>query len=661
MMLWLVVFSFTTTTSSTLGNSAFNLYFSEAFVLPSFSNMVTKRTNYHRGSLQVDDGAIATDTQRSDGSKSNMELCALTKRQTAIYDGPEFVSIASVLKKQQEEASELLSDSQSLESDDDANDNMSYQVPSMRSGFLTFVTGTIENGKNSNEKVLGIEIDEKTCSDKNSLLEIDKDVYIHKDSMVIIPKGISDHDAISTASASLAGVYCSVGPLPSSPPMDKTQSNQQLKGIKKAVVLGGGDYACFIAKALDCLDVKVTMVTTRPMSLKDTPLNPLYRSNVDAMPPAVGKDEMGFSEALGDFDAVIDTLGDEANLQRVKYLDDGIERIFGEGDRGVAAKLRRVNRCQRYISTLTRSQEIVLKEGILFAREPVLRYQKDIEKVNEIFGSTVEKKLNIEEKTTENEEIDDDDNDDEEQEQERYMRLPVPMHYGQMIQKLLNSKVIFPTDRNENGSHKNKDVFVRGCSFPDYAEIEIWPADSTDGATVRYGFPAIAELTLESKLDKMMGSAKKSSAKKRTREKRVQENPFVLEVESLLDVKEDIVNQKKDAVLFVSAPYCKLCRSINPQFTRMARISKEEKQSDLLFAKASSAGKEGKQLTFTLNIDSVPTFILFKKGQRYGEPFGVVKLPSKKLDTAIEYLLNDKEWDSSIIGMETNVRRTKLK
>jgi hypothetical protein len=65
------------------------------------------------------------------------------------------------------------------------------------------------------------------------------------------------------------------------------------------------------------------------------------------MPPAVGKDEMGFSEALGDFDAVIDTLGDEANLQRVKYLDDGIDRVFGEGDRGVAAKLRRVNKCQR--------------------------------------------------------------------------------------------------------------------------------------------------------------------------------------------------------------------------------------------------------------------------------------------------------------------------
>jgi Thioredoxin. len=306
---------------------------------------------------------------------------------------------------------------------------------------------------------------------------------------------------------------------------------------------------------------------------------------------------------------------------------------------------------------LTKSQEIVLEEGILFAREPVLKYQKDIEKVDEIFGK-VEK---IKESDLSKEQEDDD---MEMEQEERYTRLPVPMQYGKMIQKLLDSKVIFPTDRNENGSHKNKDVFVRGCSFPDYAEIEIWPADSTDGATVRYGFPAIGELTLETKLDKMMGSARKKSStnkKKRAKEKRIQENPFVLEIDSLEDVKEEIVNCKKDAVLFVSAPYCKLCRSINPLFTRMARISKEEKQSDLLFAKASSAGKEGKQLTFTLNIDSVPTFVLFKKGQRYGEPFGVVKLPSKKLDTAIDYLLNDKEWESSIIGMETNVRRTKLK
>ena len=87
---------------------------------------------------------------------------------------------------------------------------------------------------------------------------------------------------------------------------------------------------------------------------------------------------------------------------------------------------------------MTHSQEIVLKEGILFAREPVLRYQKLIENAKEIFGGG----------TKEDEEYDgtqEVDHDDE------YMQLPIPSNYGKMLQKLLEDKVIFPTDRNENG------------------------------------------------------------------------------------------------------------------------------------------------------------------------------------------------------------------
>jgi len=65
------------------------------------------------------------------------------------------------------------------------------------------------------------------------------------------------------------------------------------------------------------------------------------------MSPAVSEDE-GFSDALGNFDVVIDTLGDEANLERVRYFEDGIEKTFGIGD-GVASKLKRENNCQRYV------------------------------------------------------------------------------------------------------------------------------------------------------------------------------------------------------------------------------------------------------------------------------------------------------------------------
>lgn len=57
--------------------------------------------------------------------------------------------------------------------------------------------------------------------------------------------------------------------------MYSIQSHSQ----QQTVVLGGGDYACFTARALsDGFGVDVNLVTTRPMSLKDTPLNPLRGS-----------------------------------------------------------------------------------------------------------------------------------------------------------------------------------------------------------------------------------------------------------------------------------------------------------------------------------------------------------------------------------------------
>jgi len=142
----------------------------------------------------------------------------------------------------------------------------------------------------------------------------------------------------------------------------------------------------------------------------------------------------------------------------------------------------------------------------------------------------------------------------------KLMNLPAPCNFAQTLQPLLDSKIIFPMDRNENGSHQTKAAFVRGCDFFDYAEIEIWPTDvTTGGAAVRYGFPAIGELTLEATVDQMMednngnsnSNRNSNSNSRKKKKKRVQENPFVLEVDSLGDVRQEIVDAKKDAVLFI--------------------------------------------------------------------------------------------------------------
>ena len=60
----------------------------------------------------------------------------------------------------------------------------------------------------------------------------------------------------------------------------KTKATDVEEGGKaRVVVLGGSEYACFVANAMDSLGADVSLVTTRPTSLKDTPLNPLRDSN----------------------------------------------------------------------------------------------------------------------------------------------------------------------------------------------------------------------------------------------------------------------------------------------------------------------------------------------------------------------------------------------
>ena len=92
-------------------------------------------------------------------------------------------------------------------------------------------------------------------------------------------------------------------------------------------------------------------------------------------------------------------------------------------------------------------------------------------------------------------------------------------------------------------------------------------------------------LTFKSRKQKWRCSNETSKEKETQTEKETQvRNPLVMDVvESLSrDLREEVVDMEKDTVLFVSAPYCKLCRQINPAYTSLARISMEEKESNIL-------------------------------------------------------------------------------
>mmetsp|Transcript_6536 Transcript_6536/g.11253 ORF Transcript_6536/g.11253 Transcript_6536/m.11253 type:complete len:109 (+) Transcript_6536:1-327(+) len=99
----------------------------------------------------------------------------------------------------------------------------------------------------------------------------------------------------------------------------------------------------------------------------------------------------------------------------------------------------------------------------------------------------------------------------------------------------------------------------------------------------------------------------------------------------------------------MSAKFCKTCRSINPIYTRMARLNQENENSNISFIKAEASGAMGKELGRHLSVRAVPSFVFFRKGKRFGIPLSVSKLPSKKIDKALELLASGSDWDDSIL------------
>jgi hypothetical protein len=83
------------------------------------------------------------------------------------------------------------------------------------------------------------------------------------------------------------------------------------------------------------------------MAFKDTPLNPLRDTDVNTLPPASGSKQLGFSDVVGTFDSLIDTLKDESNLDLVNTVADGVDRVFG--DMGIVSTMN-LNGCSRSVS-----------------------------------------------------------------------------------------------------------------------------------------------------------------------------------------------------------------------------------------------------------------------------------------------------------------------
>ena len=87
-------------------------------------------------------------------------------------------------------------------------------------------------------------------------------------------------------------------------------------------------------------------------------------------------------------------------------------------------------------------------------------------------------------------------------------------------------------------------------------------------------------------------------------------------------------------------------------YTRMARLNQESDSSNISFVKAETSGEMGKALGRYLSVQAVPAFVLFRNGEQFGVPLSVSKLPSKKIDRALDLLASGAPWDGSILDAE---------
>jgi len=128
-----------------------------------------------------------------------------------------------------------------------------------RVAYCSIVTGSTTSNSDGNTRVIGIAAESSEEGALSGTVEIKGDgnelVTIYEDSMAYIPKSVADADAISTCAASLVGIHCAIH--------DPLRANI-VKGIggseddfvapitdvkeKKIAIMGGSEYACFIAE-----------------------------------------------------------------------------------------------------------------------------------------------------------------------------------------------------------------------------------------------------------------------------------------------------------------------------------------------------------------------------------------------------------------------------
>ena len=523
--------------------------------------------------LPISIGALLQTTHSPIRRSFSTSLRAVSKRQTFIFDGGEL-------------------DSFLLQNND--HSSISTGMAATKCGSLTLVTGSTQ--EDPSQRIVAVQSNGDTTYETISMGDVD--VYEH--TVAKIPQKVSEADALSTAGAALVGIHSAI---PKVGGVGGSDNSNDVFYTGKAVVMGGNDYACFVANGLTALGIDVSLVSTG---------SPGANKGVNVMKPSEldnNDEEIGFSDVIGQFDSLIDTISNERKGMIVS--DDN---TFGGST--VLQLLQAKHQCSKYISTLTQSQQIVKNEGVLWGPGKAKDHVKRMESIS----------------------------------LSKCTPLVPSLGFGSnTVQKLLESNVLF--------SIKNNNPIVsRGWALKDFWEDTSWPRDSS-GMGIRFGLPVQEEVDLDEEFRREQERMQQQRVRvgsdlgggmddqETTKQTLIDEsNPYVTQIFGVEGLAQEVVSKQKDCCVFVAMRSCRTCKGINPIYTKLAR---ERGGDEMMFAKADATGATGKALGRQLGVASVPSFVLFRNGVRYGA-ISASRLPSKRLDQALNDLKEGKDFDMSL-------------
>uniref|UniRef100_A0A7S3P7H5 Thioredoxin domain-containing protein n=1 Tax=Amphora coffeiformis TaxID=265554 RepID=A0A7S3P7H5_9STRA len=481
-------------------------------------------------------------------------------------------------------------------------------------GSIPVVTGTLES---TQEEVIGLFAGSGSGENKNGkdseTLSLTTGQVVWKESVARLQGGVKPEEAAATYATALTHLY----PLMAAQLSSVGGSGESFTAVSvpkdSVVVLGGNPEAVWAARALATLGSKVTLVSLKKPSIPES---------VNVLTP---NDSDTFAESVGKFEALLDTIG-----------------RYGPQSRPVQLLASR-HGCHAYRSARTKAEEIVASEGLLWGPGKVKEYLKSLPRKASSAPSAT---------------------------------LPVA-GWGAVVERLLKAKLVAPSLQTIDQS-KNSATWARGFSLKATWEANTWPS-TTDGT--RFGFPTLEEDEDDEDDeydDLVVTSANLSSRVQPRSEEALQEqesnrigtraraqpsstSPYIQTVYGPEGLEEDVIKPELDCILFMSAPFCRTCKKLQAPYARLARLNHEDANSQVVFAKADVVGSFGKALGKSLGINAVPTFVLFRKGERFGRPLIISKLPDQQFDLALEYLKDREEWDDSQFDTDDkNNPRTKI-